>query len=263
MAYPEGMRESVPGAWARAARFPGALRARTEAWLDALPVDCLLCRARAHGGGLCPDCLAEVTASMRRARRRCTVCSLPLDGLDACPDCAAVPPSFDRVMAAFDYVFPGDLLVHQLKEARRFACARLLSGILARRIREDPVGLPRHTILVPVPASRASVRKRGFNPAAEIARSLARRLGLRCRPVLLQRAREGARQASLSRAERIRNAQGLYVCARRVDGCDIAVVDDVLTTGSTAHGIARAFRDAGARSVCVLVLARTRHHFSS
>lgn len=263
MAYPEGWRESVSANLARVAWCAGVSRRWVESGVEALPSDCLLCRGRARAGRLCPDCFADVSATMRDGRRRCAICALSLEGLDTCPDCAAMPPSFGRVLAAFDYEFPGDLLIHQLKEARRFTCARVLSGILAQRVREDPVGLPRHTILVPVPASRASVRKRGFNPAAEVARSLAWRLGLACRPALLRRVREGVRQASLSRVERIRNARGLYECVGRVDGRDIAVVDDVLTTGSTAHGIAQAFKDAGAASVSVLVLARTRHHFSS
>jgi ComF family protein len=265
MAYPERRRESA-SACASVARAAGVLRARVDMLLDLVPAECPLCRGKARAGALCPDCLAEVTASMADGRPRCATCALPLDGLPACPacpDCAAVPPAFDRVVAAFDYVFPGDLLIHHLKEQKRFASVRMLSGILARRIGQDAAGLPRHTILVPVPSSRASIRRRGFNPAAEVARALARRLGLACRPSLLRRVREGERQASLPRAGRILNAQGLYACATRVDGCDIAIVDDVLTTGSTAHAIAQAFRRAGAASVCVVVLARTRHHFSS
>ncbi len=263
MAYSGGLRAWLRSVVPQVPRVGAVLWRIGDRLFDALPADCLLCRGRATAGGLCAPCHAAVTASTRDGRRRCPTCALPLEGLVGCPDCAAVAPAFDRVIAAFDYTFPGDLLIHYLKDEKRFACARVLSALLARRVRADAVGLPCHTILVPVPSSRASVRRRGFNPAAEVARALARRLGLACRPALLRRVREGERQASLSRAARIANAQDLYVCGARADGCDITIVDDVMTTGSTAHVIARAFKSAGAASVRVAVLARTRHHLSS
>jgi predicted amidophosphoribosyltransferase len=71
------------------------------------------------------------------------------------------------------------------------------------------------------------------------------------------RTHEGVKQTSLSRVQRAQSAQRLYRCARRVDGAHIAVVDDVATTGSTLHSIAREFKAAGAASVCGLVIART------
>ena len=77
------------------------------------------------------------------------------------------------------------------------------------------------------------------------------------RPQLLLRVQEGQRQTRLGRADRSRSVQDLYGCPRRVDGAAIAIVDDVLTTGSTLHSIALQFKDAGAQSVCGLVLART------
>ncbi|PLC48907.1 competence protein ComF [Pollutimonas subterranea] len=160
-------------------------------------------------------------------------------------------------MAAFDYAPPGDLLIHNLKAGRRFTSAAMLVGLLAQTVRTAAPALPANAILVPVPASKASILARGFNPAAEIARGLASELNMACRPGLLRRAREGGRQTHLTRRERAGSVQHLYDCPSRVDGAVIAVVDDVLTTGSTLHRIAQQFKSAGAAAVYGLVVART------
>ncbi len=228
-----------------------------RAGIDHVPTACLLCQGKAKGGGLCVFCRESVLRSMGSALPRCPTCCLALNAASQCPDCALRVPAFDRVIAAFDYAPPADLLIHQLKAGKRFSSAGMLAGLLADAADRAMPALPGNTILVPVPANRASIIQRGFNPAAEIARCLSGRLDFPCRPELLLRAREGRRQTHLKRAERAGSAQSLYTCPRPVTGAAIAVVDDVLTTGSTLHSIAREFRAAGAASVYGLVLART------
>jgi competence protein ComFC len=104
-----------------------------------------------------------------------------------------------------------------------------------------------------VPSTHRSIAERGFNPAEELARSLAPLLRLPCRG-LLHKGRETADQAGLGRDERRRNLSGAFR-ARPVRG-RIVLVDDVMTTGATADGCARALRDAGASDVMVLTFAR-------
>jgi ComF family protein len=254
MAYLHGARESGPR---HGAPWRGFMRNSFLELIARLPSDCALCQGQAQGGRLCPGCLADATRSMGSSQPRCKVCALALATGQGCPDCAVRKPAFDRIIAAFDYAPPGDLLIQHFKAGRRFAYARMLAGMLACQARLATPALSRHTILVPVPASRASIIKRGFNPAAEVARCLARQLQLACRPDLLLRVQEGAKQTRLNRAQRAMNTQILYACPQRLDQAAIAVVDDVLTTGSTLHSIALQFRAAGASSVCGLVLART------
>lgn len=254
MAHPPALREyaQAPAKGLRR-RFQEVLLAG----LDRVPAPCLLCQVTSRGGHLCGHCRAAVTRSMREHRWRCTVCRLELGGSGTCPDCSARPPAFSGVVAAFEYAAPGDLLIHHMKVEHRFATARTLAWLMADALACAGTALPANTILVPVPASRASIRQRGFNPASEIARSLAHRLDFPCRPTLLRRAQEGVRQTHLTRRERSRSTSGLYACTQRLDGCCIAVVDDVLTTGSTMHSIALELRAAGAASVLGLVAART------
>ena len=222
-----------------------------------IPSDCGLCGERARGGALCPPCQGSVTHSMRHGGARCGRCGLALGGLAVCPDCSLRPPAFERVIAAFDYAYPGDVLIHHLKAGRRYASAGMLAGLLHAAVRAAEPPLPDDTLLLPVPSSRAAVLQRGFNPAAEVARALARRLQLEYRPGLVLRRREGRRQAHLSRADRLRSVHALYHCPQPLQGAKVAVVDDVLTTGSTLHGMAAALKEAGAATVTGLVLART------
>lgn len=268
MAYPGRWRESAArvsadlqaGNASRAPAFSRVLgvgRNAVAGVLERIPSACPLCRGAALGGALCAGCHDDVVASMQSSSGRCGVCRLALDEHAGCPDCACQPPAFDRVVAAFDYTLPGDFLIRQFKAGRRFSHARFLAAMLARAVVEDGQQLAQDTILVPVPASRASIMQRGFNPAAEIARYLAPRLSLSCRPGLLVRHHEGGRQTHLPRVQRMRQASGLYTCTASVDGATIAVVDDVLTTGSTLHGIALQLKAAGAVAVWGLVLART------
>lgn len=226
---------------------------RAGAWRGHVPTDCPLCGARARGGRLCTECAARLVPTWGAGR--CAVCCHPLAGA-GCPDCRDDPPAFDRVFAAFDYVGAGEDLIHLYKVRRRFHLSVMLADLLADAVRHRAGGWPRSTILVPVPARREAILRRGFNPAAELARALSGRLGWPVRPDLLHRAREGAKQAMLGRAARLRALDGVYRCEAPPADAHIAVVDDVLTTGSTLHHVAQLFRACGVQSVSGLVLAR-------
>ena len=135
----------------------------------------------------------------------------------------------------------------------------MLAGLLVDEVRRAWPEIPPDVILVPVPASRQGLVNRGFNPAAELARSAARQLQLTCRPGILVREHGGQKQSTLGREARLIATARLYRVALDVTNARIAVVDDVMTTGSTMHSIARMLKRSGARSVHGLVVARTPH----
>lgn len=247
----------------RSVRQPGhAGSVCVRGWRLRLPASCPLCKAPSHGGALCKRCHHRVTGPMHAGMRRCARCRLLLAPSESCPDCMTTPASFDGIIAAFDYDAPSSLLIHRLKVQRRFTDVPMLAGLLADAVRQSGRELPSGLVLVPVPAGARSVRLRGFNPAAEIARGLARRLDRPCRPGVLRRVHGGPRQATLSREARMVATAHLYQVAADVRGARLAIVDDVLTTGSTMHSIARMLKRAGAVSVHGLVLARTQRRTS-
>lgn len=230
---------------------------------------CPACAGAARGGRLCPPCVADVLKPPHGGAPRCLRCALRLApalmpgglGADAplCADCLLHPPAFARTIAAFDYEPPFDILIQQFKGQHRHAMAGALADLLyqAWLERGDTMEPPLHAV-IPIPASRASLRRRGFNPAGELAATLAARAALPVWRAALHRQREdGRRQASLGRRQREAAVQGLYRCTRPVPGLHVALVDDVMTTGSTVDAAARALLQAGAARVTVLVAART------
>lgn len=258
-------------------------RARWFSLRDRLPLDCLLCRSRT-AGGLCLHCSRAVTASVAADDGRCPRCALALShtvgeavlptgdtasnhgaGRLPCPDCQALSPALERVIAAFDYAWPGDLLIQRLKLQGRFSCVPVLAALLAARCQalraEGPapsLWCERHTLVTAVPASSRSLVLRGYNPAGEVGRALARRLGLAWRPGLLRRSQDQQDQKSLGRRARRMGVQGLYHCPGGVAGREVLVVDDVMTTGATLSAIADALQQQGAARIWAVVLARTR-----
>ena len=166
------------------------------------------------------------------------------------------PPPLDRTLAAVDYAFPWDGLLQRFK----FQQAIELRGLLAERllpvIDEDVPDL-----LLAVPISAQRLRERGYNQSLLLARSIAQPWRLPCPDDLLLRVRDGEHQARLPLTERAANVRGVFAVEPRrlaeLQGRHVALVDDVMTSGTTLHEIARVLRAAGATRVQAWVIART------
>ena len=220
---------------------------------------CIVCRGWCDGG-LCRHCDARLAF----ARERCDGCALPLLVGAAgrhdtrCVRCRLAPPAWSRVVTGVDYGYPWDRALADLKFHQRLEPAgTLLRPLLARL--DDMRGSGVRVACVPL--SRERLRERGYNQSWELARRLARTLALEARADALFRVRDTGHQLGLHRSERAKNLQGAFVVTPRhaawVRGARIALVDDVLTTGATAHAATRTLRAAGARDVQVWVVART------
>ena len=181
-----------------------------------------------------------------------------LDG-QLCGQCLKHPPPFNRTEAAFTYQFPLDRLVLALKYGHQLAIVSLLADALCVRVAEH--ALP--DLLVPMPLHPNRLRERGFNQAHEIARRMAQRLRLPVLQNAATRVIDTAPQASLPLKQRRKNLRGAFACDSCVAGKRVAIVDDVMTSGSTLAALADALLKAGAVEVQCWVVARAvmQRHF--
>jgi ComF family protein len=224
---------------------------RFPAW----PSQCALC----HGWGwgrLCEACLARHARVVHRCRR----CALHLVTTSpVCGRCLNLPPSHDAALAALDYGPPWDGLLARFK----FHAGLDLRDALAERLLAawQQAGQPAPGLLLPVPLGSQRLRERGYNQAWELVRWLARRLDAPASATLLLRVRETPRQMALPLDERAANVRGAFAVEplqrSLLQGREVTVVDDVMTTGATFEEIARVLRTAGAARVQVWALART------
>jgi ComF family protein len=165
-----------------------------------------------------------------------------------------------RLLAAMDYAYPTAMLIQRFKEGARLAYAGLFARVLWTRLRtQSPgdAGLLPLGALVPIPSSQQALRRRGYNPAGELALELARLSGYPLQREWLRRTRETPSQKALDAAARRESVQGLYVCPHALPRVWVGLVDDVVTTGSTMHTAARALLNAGAAGVVALAAAHT------
>ena len=217
---------------------------------------CPLCGMTAYAGDLCAGCAKDVLR-MHQQGTWCQQCAVRVaQNIQRCAHCERRNPAFSQTIAAMDYAYPGAMLVRGLKEHGRLASARLFASMLAQTFVAQRRTLPAIGALVPIPSSQASLRKRGFNPAAEIARSLSAHIGVPLKS-WLTRSREGSLQKTLNFGARRQSVCGLYTCSVGIEPIWVGVVDDVMTSGSTVHQATLALQLSGARGVVAFVAART------
>jgi ComF family protein len=176
-----------------------------------------------------------------------------------CRDCIARPPAFDHARAACLYDEHARDLILKLKHADRTDLAGLFARWLARAAADLA---PQLDAVVPVPLHPRRLLARRYNQCAEIARPLARLLGLRYFPDALVRTRATQSQEGRSADARRLNVAGVFATPAgwrsRIEGARLLLVDDVLTTGATVESCARALKAAGAARVDVAVIARVK-----
>jgi ComF family protein len=180
--------------------------------------------------------------------------------MQTCGACQEERPQFARATAFGAY--DGELreLIHLLKYEQVLPAAGVLGGMLADAIRKLEVGTP--VSMVPVPLHSSKRRQRRFNQADLIARDALKKLAqndFEFAGKVLVRVKPTVSQIGLTRPQRRENMRGAFrvVHPNRVKGRSILLVDDVLTTGTTASECARVLRKAGAGQVWVATAART------
>ena len=233
---------------------PAVLRICARWVLDfALPPRCAGCGvivADAHS--FCAECWKEIDFL---GDAGCSVCGVPLHATDAgtCAVCLAKPPRIARTRAAVAYDDLSRSLAIRLKYGRKVAIARTMARYMAPLVAQSADAL-----LIPVPLHRTRLWQRGFNQSALVARELSRRLEIGTNPFVLRRTKRTPPLKGMSPLQRRKTVAGAFrvIDKAAVAGRTVILVDDVLTTGSTADACARTLQRAGAARVELVSWAR-------
>ena len=227
------------------------------------PPACLICDEQQGAGasfrhGLCTNCFREVTTDPFPACPRCGQTVGPhSDTSEGCGECRGAGFAFQDAIRFGPYAGKLRDAVLRLKSVAGEGLADHLGRAFAQ---ERSVSLAGAGIdlIVPVPLHWWRKWMRGYNQSDALAREIAAALRIPFAPKLLRRLKYTTQQAQPTRAARLTSMKDIF-CVRqgaRLTGKTVLLMDDVMTTGSTASAVARALRDAGASKVVVAVVAR-------
>lgn len=227
------------------------------------PSSCLVCDAPqaddcSFRHGLCTDCSQSIITRQHAACKRCALAIGPYSETEGgCSGCRERSLGFDSAHSLGEYQGRLREAVLRMKAGSGESLSEMMGRVLAEELGEA-LRRDRIDVVVPVPLHWRRVWTRGYNQAAAAARELAAGLNLRCESRALVRIRHTPQQVHSSAAARRENVRGAFWARRPASlaGKRILLVDDVMTTGSTAGEAARTLKGAGATAVIVAVLAR-------
>jgi ComF family protein len=223
------------------------MRVVSELLALAVPPACVVCRAALPRAELrlCAGCMRALPWLPARVCRRC---GLPSHRRG----CPAAASAFTRAWSPLAY----DGVARDLVAALKFRAALPVAAVMAAHIAANlPAELRVGAVLVPVPPQPARRRRRGFDPAGELARRLAARLDLDLAACLRRRDR-GRPQVGASRSQRRRTGR-LAIDLRAPPPTRVLLIDDVHTTGATLDACARVLLSGGCTEVTAITYART------
>lgn len=203
---------------------------------------------------LCNACHVQLPLNLHA----CRLCALPLPSQQPqliCGRCLQRPPPYQLSLCAYEYAYPITHLIRHLKYGGALAPARVFSVLLMHYLRTHRVG-PWPECFIPVPLHATRYRARGYNQVIELGRGLEHELRIPMRTDLITRNRHTPEQAGLSRRERRKNLHRAFVTTHVALPRHVALLDDVITTGSTMNELARTLKNAGVTTIEVWGLAR-------
>lgn len=230
-----------------------------QTWLDWLaPKRCLFCSA--PGGEVCSHCLR----GLPWLEHCCYQCALPLGhSHEVCAHCLKTPPAFRHCLSLWRYEFPLSKLIKNFKYQANTGARSFLQSQLSRAVsihmQQEKL---RFDAVICVPSHPLKRFTRGFNQAQLLCNKIAKHCNIPQLHALRKRQWHHS-QLGLNRKERLKNLNASFELTAQVDGLELLLIDDVMTTASTANVISQLLLDNGAKSIDIACLARTPQHMSS
>lgn len=219
-----------------------------------LPHYCVLCNTLTHRDiDICANCEAELP----KITCACKCCGQALfSNQEFCGSCLQNPPPFHRTIAMYHYQSPIDYLIQTIKFCNNLLYANVLGRLLAQEVGHYYHNSAFPEALIPVPLHLERLRERGYNQAVELARPVEKILQIPIDQYCCSRIKDTQAQATLEAKNRAANIRHAFKCKKHLRYKHVAVIDDVMTTGSTMSEFCQTLRNSGVKKIDVWVVAR-------
>jgi ComF family protein len=171
-----------------------------------------------------------------------------------CSHCLIHPKAYDNVHVCFYYQTPISNWIVQFKSNKKMGYGRNLAKLFAHSLNQATHQPP--DLILAIPLYKKVIKQRGFNQTHELAKQIGKSINRPYAPKGLIKKHPNRMQKKLNRQERIKNVQGVFKVTIWVDNLHIALIDDVMTTGSTLNEAAKELKKHGAKQVDVWCIAR-------
>lgn len=222
-----------------------------------IPTVCILC----HHNHSKPISICESCENLFPILENpCQYCSRPLPNNDflICGECLRKKPAFDRVITGYRFEEPLRTLLHEFKYTKALHLRPLLVQLMMRAFDSD---MALADCIIPIPLHRKRIKQRGFNQAAELAKLLSNRLKIPYNATICQKITNTSTQVGLNAQERRKNLRHSFSAKPSLYN-HVLLIDDLITTGSTANEMAKVLKKQGVMRVDVWCCARAVDNYT-
>lgn len=215
--------------------------------------NCVMCAASTKSElCLCKECIDSLPLAPNPS---CPQCGLNTQG-ETCGNCLKHAPHYDATQALLSYGFPADAILQHYKYSNALYLSETFGYLLS-----DNILNANCDVIIPMPLHITRQQSRGFNQSLEVAKVVAQQLNIPLDSASCSRIKNTVPQASLPLKERLKNMHGAFqiksdIASDTIKGKRIAIIDDVMTTGSSLNELAKTLKKAGAMHVECWVIAR-------
>ena len=215
-----------------------------------VPHHCSLCN-QIVDRGFCQPC----QKLLPWIKECCKICGSATAQSEICGKCIKQKRQFNHSVIPFRYEPPISAFIHQFKYQGKRHHGPDLANTLAQIVLEKNTPLP--DVILPVPLHKSRFKQRGFNQAEELAKYVGTVLNVHTDFTLIQRTRNTKSQVDLDTVARKRNVSGAFTVHEQRKYRSVALVDDVVTSGSTIHAICTELQKHGYNDIQIWAIAKT------
>lgn len=216
------------------------------------PIQCGLCCKAVYNKYLCDYC----DKSIVRLNNICSHCQWPIaSGIFKCNLCIETDFDWADIQILSPYVKPIDRIIHQFKYNYDLTKGRVLADLLLKKLDNNLKHIPE--AIIPVPLYKSKLKQRGFNQTIELGEYIAKKLNIKLDYNLFAKYKNTKTQMSQDKIARINNVAGSFCFNQRPKYKSVAILDDVVTTGSTVTVLAQLLASANVEKISIWAIARS------